>query len=280
MSQKSYFKKNALYLVPTPIGNMEDITFRALDILKKVDVIFSEDTRTTKVLLNHYNISNKLISYHKYNESNSCDNILKYLEKGCSVALVSDRGTPLISDPGGLCVKKVIEKNYAVISLPGANAILPAITCSGLDCDKFIFYGFLDSKLLKKKKELLLIEKNEYSTVIYESPHRIIETLNLIYEIFKERKICVAREISKQYEEIYRGTSKEIIKELNLEKGEIVVIIDGKKENNTFENISIIEHVNLYIKEGQTKNDSIKLVAKERRITKSDVYNAYVVKGK
>ncbi|MDD4027532.1 MAG: 16S rRNA (cytidine(1402)-2'-O)-methyltransferase [Bacilli bacterium] len=280
MSQKSYFEKVALYLVPTPIGNLDDITIRALEVLKKVDVIFSEDTRTTKILLNHYNIINKTISYHKYNEKNSSENILKYLENGSSVAVVSDRGAPLISDPGEICVRKAIEKNFAVISLPGPNAILPAITSSGFSCDKFVFFGFLDSKISKKRNELIEIERNEYTTVIYESPHRIIETLNLINEIFKERQICLAREISKKHEEIYRGTAKEILDEENITKGEIVIVISGEKKSNNYENLSIIEHVNLYLKEGKEKNEAIKLVAKDRKVTKNLIYSEYLKKGK
>lgn len=279
MSQKSYFEKVALYLVPTPIGNLSDTTFRTLEVLKNVDVIFTEDTRTTKIFLDHYKINKKMFSYHKYNEDVSSNNILKYLDNGYSVALVSERGTPLISDPGELCVKKAIEKNYAVISLPGANAILPALTCSGFSCNKFLFWGFLDSKASKKEKELLLIKSNEYCTVIYESPHRLIETLKLIDKVMSNRNICVAREISKKHEEIYRGEANKIIDEIKTPRGEFVIVIDGEKNNKAYEEISIIEHVNLFIKEGKSKNDAIKLTAKERKLSKSEVYKAYVSNG-
>ncbi len=280
MSQKSYEGKPALYLVPTPIGNLDDMTIRSINILKDVDVIFSEDTRTTKVLLDHYEIKKKTISAHKYNEEKSSEKMLEYLKRGASIALVSDRGTPLISDPGDTIVKKIIENNYNVISLPGATAFVPALTSSGLNTNRFIFYGFLDSKQLKRTKELDEISKNEYTTIIYEAPHRIIDTLVDIESIFKDRKICVAREISKKHEEIYRGIPEDIIKEIILPKGEFVIVIEGTKKKNNYENLSVIEHVNLYIKEGKTKKEAMKLVAKDRNISKSLIYEEYLEKGK
>ncbi len=276
MSQKSYDGTPNLYLVPTPIGNLEDITFRAINVLKKVQVVFSEDTRVTNKLLNNFDIKKKLISTHKYNEEKSAENMLEYLKQGYDIALVSDRGTPLISDPGSKCVNIVLNKGYNVVSIPGATAFIPAITMSGLNADRFLFYGFLDSKEQKRKKELQNLVNIPYTIIFYEAPHRIIKTLENIKLIFGNRKIGVAREISKLYEEIYRGTIEIISREIISPKGEYVIIIEGNEKNNFFENISIIEHVNLYIKEGKSKNESFKLVAKDRKISKSEIYNKYV----
>ncbi len=280
MSQISFNGKPALYLVPTPIGNLEDITFRSIRILNEVNVIFSEDTRTTKILLDHYKIDKKTISSHKFNEQKSSEKMLQYLKEGLSIALVSDRGTPLISDPGKTVVKTILEQGYSVISLPGATALIPAITSSGLNTDKFIFNGFLDSKQQKRRKEIEELSKNMITTIIYEAPHRIIDTLNDLKEIIKDRKICVAREISKKHEEIYRGTAEDILKEIISPKGEFVIVIEGIESNNNYENLSIIEHVNLYIKEGKLKNEAMKLVAKDRNISKSIIYKEYLEKGK
>lgn len=280
MSQISFNGKPALYLVPTPIGNLEDITFRSIRILNEVNVIFSEDTRTTKILLDHYKIDKKTISSHKFNEQKSSEKMLQYLKEGLSIALVSDRGTPLISDPGKTVVKTILEQGYSVISLPGATALIPAITSSGLNTDKFIFNGFLDSKQQKRRKEIEELSKNTITTIIYEAPHRIIDTLNDLKEIIKDRKICVAREISKKHEEIYRGTAEDILKEIISPKGEFVIVIEGIESNNNYENLSIIEHVNLYIKEGKLKNEAMKLVAKDRNISKSIIYKEYLEKGK
>lgn len=280
MSQKSFNGKPALYLVPTPIGNLEDITFRSIRILNEVNVVFSEDTRTTKILLEHYKIDKKTISSHKFNEQKSSEKMLQYLKKGLSIALVSDRGTPLISDPGKTVVKTILEQGYSVISLPGATALIPAITSSGLNTDKFIFNGFLDSKQQKRRKEIEELSKNTITTIIYEAPHRIIDTLNDLKEIIKDRKICVAREISKKHEEIYRGTAEDILKEIISPKGEFVIVIEGIENNNNYENLSIIEHVNLYIKEGKLRNEAMKLVAKDRNVSKSIIYKEYLEKGK
>ena len=174
MNQKSYDGSPTLYLVPTPIGNLGDFTFRAVEVLNQVEVIFSEDTRVTINLLNHYDIKKKLIAFHKFNEEQKVGVVLSYLEGGKSVAIVSDRGTPVLSDPGEICTKKVIEKGYNVVSLPGATAAIPAITASGLDSSKFIFYGFLNSKSSKRKKELEFLKNNKMTIIFYEAPHRIM----------------------------------------------------------------------------------------------------------
>lgn len=274
MSQKSYNNTPTLYLIPTPIGNMEDITLRAITILKQVEVIFSEDTRVTKNLLNYLNIQKKLISSHKFNEDTNKDKLIEYLEKGVDVGLVTDRGTPVISDPGYVLAKHAIEKGYNVVGLPGPTALIPALITSGIEPMPFVFYGFLNSKQSKRIKELEELKKVNLTTIIYEAPHRIKDTLFDIKAVLGNRYIAISREISKKFEEIYRGSIDEVASELE-EKGEFVIVISKDKNEKNFENLSIIEHVNLYIKEGYDSKEAIKLVAKERNIPKSEVYDQY-----
>lgn len=273
--QKSYDNSPTLYIVPTPIGNLEDITIRAINILKEVDIIFAEDTRVTKQLLNHFNIQNKLISSHLYNENQNEEKEIKYLKEGKNIAIVSDRGTPVISDPGYILVKNAIENGYNVVCLPGPTALIPALVMSGLSSGPFTFYGFLNSRESKRKKELELLKSTSYPIIFYEAPHRLIKTLNNIHEILGNRKIAIVREISKKYEEVIRGTVENILKAVENIKGEIVLIVEGNSKEPTFENISIKDHVDLYIEDGLTPNEAIKKVAKERNIPKSIVYNEY-----
>lgn len=276
MSQKSYInKKPILYLIPTPIGNMEDITLRAINVLKEVEVIFSEDTRVTRQLLNYLNINKKLISSHNYNETKNENILLDYLNKGYNVGVVTDRGTPVISDPGYELVKIAIKNDFNVVSLPGPTALIPALTVSGINPSPFTFFGFLNSKDSKRKKELEEIKNLKTTLIFYEAPHRIIKTLNDIKEVLGNRQISISREISKKFEEVYRGTIEEVIKELDEVKGELVLIVEGNTNINTYENLTIIEHVNLYIKEGYDSKEAIKKVAKERDIAKSEIYNIY-----
>ncbi len=274
-SQKSYDNTPSLYLITTPIGNMDDITYRAIKTMEEVDILLAEDTRVTKLLLNHFGINNKLIANHKFNEESNVEQIISYLKKGMNVGLVSDRGTPIISDPGYEAAKKIIEEGFNVISIPGVTALIPALTSSGLIPQPFLFYGFLNSKDSKQKKELETL-KNEKSTIIfYEAPHRITNTLNNILEVFGNRDCSISREITKKFEEIYRGKISEVLPLLENAKGEMVIVVAGNNNVNTFSNLTIVEHVNLYIKEGKTVMDSIKLVAKERKLTKNEVYSSY-----
>lgn len=272
MNQKSYDGSPTLYLVPTPIGNLGDFTFRAVEVLNQVEVIFSEDTRVTINLLNHYDIKKKLIAFHKFNEEQKVGVVLSYLEDGKSVAIVSDRGTPVLSDPGEICTKKVIEKGYNVVSLPGATAAIPAITASGLDSSKFIFYGFLNSKSSKRKKELEFLKNNKMTIIFYEAPHRIMEMLADLKEVFGNRNISISREISKKFEEIYRATISEVMNMLIEIKGEFVIVVEGNKDVVSFDDITIKEHVNMYMEDGLTEKEAIKKVAKERNMSKSDIY--------
>lgn len=272
MNQKSYDGSPTLYLVPTPIGNLGDFTFRAVEVLNQVEVIFSEDTRITVNLLNHYDIKKKLIAFHKFNEEQKVGVVLSYLENGKSVAIVSDRGTPVLSDPGEICTKKVIEKGYNVVSLPGATAAIPAITASGLDSSKFIFYGFLNSKSSKRKKELEFLKNNKMTIIFYEAPHRIMEMLADLKDVFGDRKISISREISKKFEEIYRAKISEVMNMLTEVKGEFVIVVEGNKDVVSFDDITIKEHVNMYMEDGLTEKEAIKKVAKERNMSKSDIY--------
>lgn len=274
-SQKSYDNTPSLYLITTPIGNMDDITYRAIKTMEEVDILLAEDTRVTKLLLNHFGINNKLIANHKFNEESNVEQIISYLKKGMNVGLVSDRGTPIISDPGYEAAKKIIEEGFNVISIPGVTALIPALTSSGLIPQPFLFYGFLNSKDSKQKKELETL-KNEKSTIIfYEAPHRITNTLNNILEVLGDRDCSISREITKKFEEIYRGKISEVLPLLENAKGEMVIVVAGNNNVNTFSNLTIVEHVNLYIKEGKSVMDSIKLVAKERKLTKNEVYSSY-----
>lgn len=275
MSQKSYDNSPTLYLIPTPIGNLDDISIRCLNTLKEVDVIFSEDTRVTSLLLSHFEISKKLVSSHSYNEDVTSNKLIDYLKDGKNVGLVSDRGTPVISDPGYKLAKAAIDNNFNVVALPGTTAFVPALIASGLNPQPFLFFGFLSNKSSKRKKELEDLKNYPYTLIFYEAPHRLLETLDDMYDVLGNRKICISREISKKFEEIYRDTLGNIREQVKDAKGEFVIVIDGNYEEKTYDNLSIIEHVNLYIKEGYDVKAASKLVAKERKMTKSDVYNEY-----
>ena len=272
MSQKSYNNTPTLYVVPTPIGNLDDMTIRAINVLKEVDVIFSEDTRVTRNLLNYFEIKKHLVSLYKFNEQESSLKMIEYLKDNKNVALVSDRGTPVLSDPGNLCTKNVIDAGYNVVSLPGATAAIPALTSSGLDASKFLFYGFLNSKSTTRKKELEKLKKVEYTIIFYEAPHRIVSMLNDLYSVLGDRDVSISREISKKYEEVYRGKLSDVIKEIGEPKGEYVIVISGNNEVMSYDDISIRKHVELYIEDGYSEKDAIKLVAKDRNMAKNEVY--------
>ena len=276
MIQKSYDISNygKLYLVPTPIGNMEDITLRALEILKMVDIIYAEDTRETLSLLKYYKIKKQIQSCHKYSEMKNKDKIIQILKSGKNIAYVTDRGTPLISDPGNVIVSNCIENNIDVISLPGPNALLPAINMSGLSNEKFLFYGFLNSKKSIAKKELEKIKDIEYSIIFYESPFRIFETLNNIKDIFGDRMVAIVREISKIHEEVIRDTISNILNNYDKFKGEIVIVVEGLKKTNG-ENIDYLTEIKELLKKDYTKKDACKIVAERHNISKNSIYNKY-----
>lgn len=277
MSQKSYDNSPTLYLIPTPIGNMDDLTYRTVKVLQEIEVLFCEDTRESSKLLSSLNIKKHLIANHEYNEADNKDKIINYLKNGYNVGLVSDRGTPVISDPGYELARHVISKGYNVVALPGATALIPALIASGLAPLPFTFYGFLNSKKSKREQELERLRFNSETLIFYESPHRINETLESLSRIFgNERKISISRELTKKFEEIYRGTIQEIITQNNEYKGELVLVVEGNKKLEDYSNLDIISHINMYIKNDIKKMDAIKMVAKERGLKKSDVYNEYL----
>jgi 16S rRNA (cytidine1402-2'-O)-methyltransferase len=273
--QKSYDDSASLYLIPTPIGNLEDITIRALNVLKTVDVILCEDTRDTGMLLKNYDIKKRLISCHEYNEREMIDSVITLLKDGKNIGLVTDQGTPIISDPGYIVARGVIDAGFNVISLPGATAFVPALTVSGLEPSPFLFYGFLNSKSSKQKKELVDLKSVRCSMIFYESVHRIKETLKNMLDVFGDRKICICREISKIHEEISRGTISELLDIVDSMKGEFVIVVEGDKTSIDYSGLDIVEHVKIYCDDGISEKEAIKLVAKERNIAKSIVYSEY-----
>lgn len=219
-----------LYLVPTPIGNLKDITLRALEVLKSVDLILAEDTRTSGKLLKHYEISTPMQSHHMHNEHKTTDAIISKIKSGSSIALISDAGTPAISDPGFLLTRACVEQQIEVECLPGATAFVPALVNSGLPCDKFVFEGFLPVKKGRQTRLQLLAEETR-TMVFYESPHKLIKTLDNFCEYFgEERQLSVSRELTKLYEETIRGTAKEVLERYTNKppKGEIVIIVAGR----------------------------------------------------
>lgn len=276
MWQSSYDDSPTLYLVPTPIGNLDDMTYRSINILNTVEVIFSEDTRVTLQLLNHFDIKKKLIALHDHNEDSEKEKVLEYLKNGKSVAIVTDRGTPIISDPGYKTVKYVTDNGYNVVGLPGANAFVPALITSGIEPSPFMFYGFLNSKDSKRKTELESLKFCKYTIIFYEAPHRIKKTMEEILEIFGDRQVSLSREISKKFESIYRGNISDLLSTLNNIKGEFVIVVSPYKEDNSNNNeLSVIDNVNLYIENGMEVMDAIKRVAKERNIPKNEIYREY-----
>lgn len=276
MWQSSYDDSPTLYLVPTPIGNLEDMTYRSINILNTVEVIFSEDTRVTLQLLNHFDIKKKLIALHDHNEDSEKEKVLEYLKNGKSIAIVTDRGTPIISDPGYKTVKYVTDNGYNVVGLPGANAFVPALITSGIEPSPFMFYGFLNSKDSKRKAELDKLKFFKYTIIFYEAPHRIKKTMEEILEIFGDRQVSLSREISKRFESIYRGNISDLLPTLDNIKGEFVIVVSPYKEDNSNNNeLSVIDNVKLYIENGMEVMDAIKRVAMERNIPKNEIYREY-----
>lgn len=224
-----------LYIIPTPIGNLEDMTYRAVRLLKEVDIVLAEDTRTSQVLLKHYGIERKLFSHHKYNEHQTVEFVASRIEAGESVALISDAGTPGISDPGFLLVRTCLERGLEVETLPGATAFVPALVQSGFPCDRFCFEGFLPQKKGRKKRLAALADESR-TMIFYESPFRVLKALGEFAEAFgEERKVSVSRELSKKFEQTVRGTIEEVIAhfEAHPPKGEFVMIVEGASSRNS-----------------------------------------------
>lgn len=271
-------ERGKLYICATPIGNLEDITIRVLNTLKDVDLIAAEDTRHTIKLLNHFEISKPLTSYHEHNKMKKGPQLIDKLKEGHKIALVSDAGMPGISDPGEDIIRLCIENDIAVEVLPGANAVITALVASGLSTDKFAFEGFLDRNKKKRRERLEILSTDDRTLIFYESPHRLIDTLIDMEKILSDRNMVIARELTKKYEEIIRGNISHIINHFkaNAPKGEFVLLLEGgsieQRNDKSFENLSIEEHIVLYMDKGLAKKEAIKQVAKERNIPKKEVY--------
>lgn len=263
-----------LYLVATPIGNLEDITFRAINTLKMVDIIYCEDTRTSLKLLNHYDIKAPLHSYHLFNENEISEKIINNINDGKNVAIISDAGMPVISDPGWVAVNEAIKNDVEVVIVPGVSAGITALVGSGLNSYQYYFAGFFNSKKTKREKELEKLVKREETIVFYESPHRIEETLRIIDKLYQDRQIVIARELTKKHEEYLRGTAKEMLEVIDTIKGELVVLISGnkEKEDKDLSTLSIEEHYQYYIDLGYDSKTALKEVAVDKNISKKDVY--------
>ncbi len=276
MNQKSYEKSDfgKLYLIPTPIGNLDDITLRAIKTLEMVDIVYAEDTRETLNLLKYLKINKKVESCHKYTEMKHKDKIIQILKSGKNIGYVTDRGTPLISDPGNVIVDESIKENITVIALPGPNALLPALNMSGLSNERFLFYGFLNSKPSLAKKELIDLKDIKQTIIFYESPHRITATLSQILEVFGNRNVALVREISKLHEEVIRDNIENILKISDTFKGELVIIVEGKTQEKTLE-INYTEEINKLLTQGYSKRDAIREIADKYNISKNKLYNEF-----
>ena len=264
-----------LYLVPVPIGNLRDITLRALEILRKVEIIAAEDTRNTRSLLSHYQIkSGRLISLHKYNEKKRIPEILELLEQGKDIAVVSDAGSPGISDPASLLVQEAIDHQINIIPLPGATAIIPALTASGFNTESFLFLGFLPLTAKHRKEKLSLIKNSIHTVILYEAPHRIKRTLTELSEYIDNRRICLAREITKIYEEFIRGNIQDIITNFNIkEKGEFVIVIEGKKRSEQIDRTEINQYIEELLGQGLSSKTIAQMVANRFRISANSAYS-------
>lgn len=270
-----------LYLVATPIGNLNDITLRAINILKEVDFIAAEDTRHSLKLLNHLEISKPLISYHRHNEDIKSELLIEKLKDNKNIALITDAGTPGISDPGEEIVKQCIKNEIKIVPIPGACAFVNALICSGLDTTEFTFLGFLPLNKKNRKEQLEKIKNCKSTSILYEAPHKLTSTLKDLAEILEDRKIVLAKEITKIHEDFIFGTANELLKKLDNPKGEFVILIE---KSNIIENsdsdflntLSLEEHYNFYEKQGISKNEIIKKIAKDRKVNKNEIYKNFI----
>ncbi len=276
--QKSFENgKATLYLVATPIGNLDELTPRAIQILKEVDVIAAEDTRNTMRLLAHFDIHTRCIAHHSHNEHESAKGLLNLLAEGKNLAVVSDAGYPLVSDPGLVIVQMVIDAGYNVVPVSGASAGLNALVASGLCAQPFMFVGFLKASEGDRRKECQELKYVKQTLVFYEAPHRIKKMLETCFDVFGDRRICLARELTKKHEEFIRGTISEVLEVVEELKGEMVVVMEGSKEEAVQPEIfpPLYEHVHQFIAMGLSTNEAIKRVAKERGVSKNQIYKEY-----
>lgn len=277
-----------LYLCATPIGNLEDMTFRVIRILKEVDLIAAEDTRNSIKLLNHFEIQTPMTSYHEYNKYEKGRKLVEKLLEGQNIALITDAGTPGISDPGEELVKMCYEAGVSVTSLPGAAACITALTISGLSTRRFAFEAFLPSDKKEREQILKELEHETRTVILYEAPHRLVKTLKLLLEHLGNRKITVCRELTKKHETAFAATLEEAVTyyEANTPKGECVLVLAGKsreqmqeEERKQWEEMTIEEHMEVYLKQGMDKKTAMKAVAKDRGVSKRDIYQ-YLESGK
>lgn len=270
--QKSFEEGTvSLYLVATPIGNLQELTPRAISILKEVDLIAAEDTRNTMKLLSHFDIHTKVIAHHAHNEKQSTEGIIQLLKEGKNIALVSDAGYPLISDPGQTLVPRAIEEGYAVVPVNGSSAMLSALVASGLCAMPFYFHGFLSSKSSQAKKELAELKSMTCTMVFYEAPHRIDDTLKVMLEVLGDRRISLCRELTKRFEEFIRGTISEVLEIASELKGEMVIVVEGASDEAD-EQIDVLALVHQLIEEGLSTSAAVKEAAKRTGISKNEIY--------
>jgi len=268
-----------LYLVATPIGNLEDITLRAINILKQVDIIAAEDTRHTLKLLNHLEISKPLISYHRHNEEIKSEELINYLLEGKNIAVVTDAGTPGISDPGEEIVKSAINNNIEIIPIPGACAAINALIISGLSTKEFAFLGFLSINKKLRKKQIEEIMKETKTLIIYEAPHKLKSTLEDLRNVLENRQVVIVKELTKIHEKVIRGNINEVIEKIENPKGEYIILIEGAKEVKEESNLNTLrleEHYMYYEKQGLTKKEIIKKIAKDRNVDKNEIYMKFI----
>ncbi len=264
--------KGKLFIIATPIGNMKDITFRAVEVLEQLDLLLCEDTRETAKLLNYYKIKKKLISNNEKNEHENIDKVLKFLQEGKQVGLVVDRGTPLVSDPGFKIVQQAIINGYEAQTIPGASAFLTVLPISGFPIHNFLFIGFPDKKKGSRIKQLEKLKKYECAIVFYETSRRIERFLGEIREILGNREIIISREITKRYETHYRGTINEVLPSLENIKGEIVLIVAGEENHQVFNEEELKTKMKLLIKKGKSKSEAVKTIALETNVEKNKLY--------
>jgi 16S rRNA (cytidine1402-2'-O)-methyltransferase len=269
--------KATLYIVSTPIGNLKDMTIRAIEILKEVDVIYAEDTRTSGVLLSHYDIKTSCLSYHMHNQKERESQIIDRLNQGQNIALISDAGTPGISDPGFEIIDSVIQNGHHVVSIPGVTAAISALTVSGLSMKTFAFIGFLPRKLGDIKKTLAGYQHLDQTLIFYESPQRIMKTLAHIHEAFGNRSIALCRELSKTFETIIRTDLVKALEMTHETRGEYVIVVEGYQDLTNYDEIDITTLVKHFIGQGHDEKEAMKLVAKHKKMSKSDVYKAFKV---
>ena len=263
-----------LYIIATPIGNLNEVSFRTIDTLKNVKLIACEDTRNTRKLLSKFGIHNDLFSYHNYNEKESYVKLLSMLLEGNDIAIVSDAGYPLISDPGYEIVAKAIEHNININVVSGPNAALNALVGSGLDTNHYFFYGFLNAKPSQAKKELIELKELPYTMIFYEAPHRINKTLGLMIEVLGNRKVSIARELTKLHEEYLRGYLSDFVdKEF---KGEIVIVVEGNKEIVKYSDEELLKFMDLLVNKGYKTKEAAQEIANENGVSKNYIYNLYL----